>query len=390
MGIRHRLKKVIALKQLVLVIVTAVLIGTMGCSSYVAPPITTTSVTTATIEDIVAKVSPAVVRIVAQAAMGSGMIVDSDGYILTASHVVEGVATVTVGLNSREQVSGTVIGRDDATDLAIVRIDRKALPTVTLGDSSKLKPGQEVVAVGYPLDLAGSVTVTKGIISAMRESDLIQTDVAVNPGNSGGPLVNLLGEVVGVNIAGIRVSKGMPIQGMNFALATNAARNIIPRLKVPPQVPTAIATVTTPVTTTTTVTRPVTTTATSTIVATSTTTRTVTSTVTATTTQRVTTTVIPTPPPTPTIAPIPGTIFAFSGTRSMTTPPFKISSSPWRLRYMSNVAGGIGILVMPDGKPVVSQSVEAGTVYETYVYNQTGSLYFNVSSNDNWTLQVVQ
>ena len=190
-------------------------------------------------EDIVDEVSQAVVRIIAREAMGSGMIIDKNGYILTNNHVVEGVASVTVEFGSGQKLSGRVTGRDETNDLAVIKIDSSKLSTVTLGDSAGLRSGQEVIAIGYPLDLAGGVTVTKGIISAIRELGLIQTDVALNQGNSGGPLVNLKGEVIGVNFAGIKQYHEMLVEGMSFAVAINTAKEVIPDLKAgkPPFAP---------------------------------------------------------------------------------------------------------------------------------------------------------
>ena len=213
------------MKRFLLLIITIVLTFAAGCSGR------TTPITTPTIEDVVASISPAVVRIIAQKTMGSGMIIDKEGYVLTNSHVVKDVASVKVELSSGAQMIGNIAGRDEINDLAIIKIDRGSLTTVTLGNSSELRSGQEVIAIGYPLDLSGSVTVTKGIVSAIREQDLIQTDVAINPGNSGGPLINLRGEVIGVNFAGINVYRGITVQGMNFAVAINTAKAVISDLK---------------------------------------------------------------------------------------------------------------------------------------------------------------
>jgi S1-C subfamily serine protease len=239
------------------------LVGTVGCSnpSVISPqsqptspvtsaptptpttqPIVTatvtltlppTSVSIPSIASIVANTSPAVVRVTTKSGMGSGMIIDKAGYVLTNSHVIEGNDTVTVILSNGQELNASILGRDEITDLAILKVSRENLPVVTLGDSDKLGQGEEVIAIGYPLDLVGSATISRGIVSAFRNDtgvDYIQTDSAINPGNSGGPLLNLKGEVVGVNVMTIRLAAGLPIQGMNFAIAINSVKPIIPKL----------------------------------------------------------------------------------------------------------------------------------------------------------------
>src|SRR6185295_12981095 len=135
---------------------------------------------------------------------GSGFIVSSDGYILTNAHVVADADEVTVRMTDRREYPAKVIGVDKRTDVAVIKIEGKQLPVVKIGDASKLRPGEWVLAIGSPFTFENSVTA--GIVSATGRSmpgeDLvpfIQTDVAVNPGNSGGPLFNLNGEVVGIN-----------------------------------------------------------------------------------------------------------------------------------------------------------------------------------------------
>ena len=146
-------------------------------------------------------------------ASGSGFIVTPDGYILTNNHVVDGADRLMVGLPDRRQFKARVVGRDPQTDVAVLKIDGTNLPTIPLGDDTKARVGEWVLAIGNPLQL--DFTVTAGIISAKDRSnelrdlnsdkyaiqDFIQTDAAINPGNSGGPLVNTSGEVVGINSA---------------------------------------------------------------------------------------------------------------------------------------------------------------------------------------------
>lgn len=161
---------------------------------------------------------------------GSGFIVGSDGRILTNAHVVEGATRVRVTLRDGRQFDGEVLGTDPVTDVAVVKIPAQNLPTVSLGNSDLLRPGEMAIAIGNPLGLEN--TVTMGIISATGRSSgsigapdkrvsFIQTDAAINPGNSGGPLLNQNGEVIGMNTAIIQGA-----QGLGFAIPINRVGNI--------------------------------------------------------------------------------------------------------------------------------------------------------------------
>jgi serine protease Do len=160
---------------------------------------------------------------------GSGFIVSADGYILTNTHVVGNADEVTVRLTDRREFPAKVVGADERTDVAVIKINATNLPTVKLGDPSKIKPGQWVLAIGSPFGFENSATA--GIISATSRSlpsdnyvPFIQTDVAVNPGNSGGPLFNLAGEVVGINSQIFSRTGGY--MGVSFAIPIDVARNV--------------------------------------------------------------------------------------------------------------------------------------------------------------------
>jgi len=165
--------------------------------------------------------------------LGSGFIVDKEGYILTNNHVIEGAEDIKIKLYNGRTFDAKVVGRDPKSDIALLKINPKGetLPVAKLGDSDKLKVGDWVIAIGNPFGLEH--TVTAGIVSAKGRvigmgpyDDFIQTDASINPGNSGGPLFNLQGEVVGINTA--IVAGG---QGIGFAIPINMAKNLLPQLK---------------------------------------------------------------------------------------------------------------------------------------------------------------
>ena len=164
--------------------------------------------------------------------VGSGFIISADGHVLTNAHVVEGADEVFVTLTDKREFKAKVIGSDRRTDVALVKIDGNNLPRLTMGDSSKLRVGEWVIAIGSPFGLEN--TVTAGIVSANSRDTgdylpLIQTDVAVNPGNSGGPLINMRGEVVGINSQIYSRSGGY--MGISFAVPIDEAIRVSEQLK---------------------------------------------------------------------------------------------------------------------------------------------------------------
>ncbi|MFH1141033.1 MAG: trypsin-like peptidase domain-containing protein, partial [Chloroflexota bacterium] len=194
------------------------------------------------IAELVQRVEPAVVSIqvksreagffsqVETTASGSGVIFREDGYILTNNHVVGGATSIKVFLFDGMELDARIVGTDKNTDLAVIKVDEKGLPSMPLGDASKLRVGDWVVAIGNALGLPGAPTVTVGVVSALGRTlqtdpdvtlyDLIQTDAAINSGNSGGPLINLSGEVVGINTLVLRSDNA---QGIGFAVSTGTA-----------------------------------------------------------------------------------------------------------------------------------------------------------------------
>ena len=164
--------------------------------------------------------------------VGSGFIISSDGYVMTNAHVVDGADEVYVTLTDKREFKARIIGSDQRTDVALVKIDSNNLPRLTLGDSNKIKVGEWVIAIGSPFGLENSVSA--GIISAKARDTgdylpLIQTDVAVNPGNSGGPLINMRGEVIGINSQIYSRSGGY--MGISFAVPIDEAIRVSDQLK---------------------------------------------------------------------------------------------------------------------------------------------------------------
>ncbi len=217
------------------------------------------------IRQVAEKVKPAVVQVTSEQAnplsqfgsssqqvpvgVGSGIIYDNQGHILTNAHVVDGAQSLLVSLPDGRSFNAKLIGSDTQTDLAVIQISGSNLPVAQLGDSSQLQVGDWVVAIGNALALPGGPTVTAGVVSALGRTiqepsnsqgsaagpflfDLIQTDAAINPGNSGGPLVNLNGQVVGINTlaAGTAGASGVQAEGIGFAISISTAKPIADQL----------------------------------------------------------------------------------------------------------------------------------------------------------------
>jgi S1-C subfamily serine protease len=181
------------------------------------------------------QVSPAVVSVTQPGGSGSGVIIRPDGVIITNAHVVGNRQQVEIGLANGQVLTGRVLGRDPGVDIAIVDVEGRNLPTAPLGNSDELNVGQTAIAIGNPLALER--TVTRGIVSALRRSpggvgldELIQTDAAVNPGNSGGPLLDSRGRVIGINTLVLRGGADVAAVGLNFAVPINLASDLANQL----------------------------------------------------------------------------------------------------------------------------------------------------------------
>jgi serine protease Do len=237
------------------ILVAALMLPGQSAAAQAAPDLSVA------VRQVAATVRPAVVQITSQslqldqfnqpfsvpAGVGSGVIYDAQGHILTNNHVVEAASTLVVALADGRSFSGSLIGTDPQTDLAVVQISGDNLPLAELGNSDALQVGDWVVAIGNALALPGGPTVTQGVVSALNRSvqepgtsaqasgpllvGLVQTDAPINPGNSGGPLVNLNSEVIGINtlVAG-QAQPGVPAEGIGFAISMNTAKPIADEL----------------------------------------------------------------------------------------------------------------------------------------------------------------
>jgi serine protease Do len=182
-------------------------------------------------------VGPAVVSVRTNQGLGSGVIYDSSGLILTNAHVVDGAQSITIGMVDGRHFTGKVVGSDNGFDVAVIDIDGSSLPTAPLGNASALQVGQDVVAIGNPFGF--DHTLTTGVISALNRpvsegqgsynQPMVQTDAAINPGNSGGPLLDLNGQVIGITTL-VAAPQGFPAQGLGFAVPVDTAKRVADQL----------------------------------------------------------------------------------------------------------------------------------------------------------------
>jgi serine protease Do len=251
------------MKRMRTIVVAGVLVFLTACGSVATQAVNTStdggtnttlaassSTTADPVVNVVSAAMPSVVTVTSQVqtftpfgpqdgkAIGTGFVVRSDGYVLTNHHVIEGASSVSVTLPSGSDRSARVVADDAEHDLAVLQVDATGLPALTLGTSKDLAMGESVVAIGYALDLSGGPTVTSGIISSLDRSidvqssngapktyhGLLQTDAALNHGNSGGPLLTLDGHVVGVNVAG-----GDGAENIGFAIPIDVAAPLLAR-----------------------------------------------------------------------------------------------------------------------------------------------------------------
>ena len=184
------------------------------------------------LEALVQKTSPAVVGVLRGQGQATGVVLAQDGYVLTNAHVVEGARRMNARMHDGDEHRAHVVGADERTDLAVLKIDTTHLPTLPLADSREVNVGQLVVAIGNPYRFERSVSL--GVVSALERTlpsrqgaleGLIQTDAAINPGNSGGALVNLRGELVGINTA--IASKSGGYAGIGFAIPSNIVKSVV-------------------------------------------------------------------------------------------------------------------------------------------------------------------
>ncbi len=197
------------------------------------------------VQEVLAKIEPATVAVSvdgginAGGSAGTGFVISSDGVTITNNHVVEGVKkSIEVTLNDGRTLSATLLGRDPLEDLAVLKVEGSGLPTAKLGSSGKVQVGDDVIAIGNALALEGGLSVTRGIVSGLDRTidtelnfqlqGIIQTDAAINRGNSGGPLVNSRGEVIGINTA---IANPSYAQNVGFAIAIDRAKPIIEDLR---------------------------------------------------------------------------------------------------------------------------------------------------------------
>jgi S1-C subfamily serine protease len=240
-----RVVAALATGALALVVITAGATQALTASPANAAPAvaqvaTTSAAVTAppgTIGAVAQSVGPAVVSVRTDQGLGSGVVYDASGLILTNAHVVQGAQSITIGMVDGRHFPGTVVGSDVGFDVAVIKIDGQNLPTAPLGDSASLQVGDSVVAIGNPFGF--DHTLTTGVVSALNRpvsegqgsynQPMIQTDAAINPGNSGGPLLDISGHVMGITTL-VAAPQGIPAQGLGFAVPSDTAKRIADQL----------------------------------------------------------------------------------------------------------------------------------------------------------------
>jgi S1-C subfamily serine protease len=227
-----------------LAVLAVAALGLVSQNAAAPAPVAAQAVTTValaapagSVAAVAQSVGPAVVSVRTNQGLGSGVVYDASGLILTNAHVVEGAQSITIGLVDGRHFSGTVVGSDTGFDVAVIKVDGSNLPVAPLGANSSLQVGQDVVAIGNPFGF--DHTLTTGVVSALNRpvsegqgsynQPMIQTDAAINPGNSGGPLLDLNGQVIGITTL-VAAPQGIPAQGLGFAVPVDTARRIADQL----------------------------------------------------------------------------------------------------------------------------------------------------------------
>ncbi len=246
-GLRSRFVAAQAAAALAIVVVTAAVTQGLTPASATAQatpssPVVATTVNSASapagsVAAVAQQVGPAVVSVRTDQGLGSGVIYDPSGLILTNAHVVSGAQSITIGMVDGRHFAGKVVGADTGFDVAVIKIDGSNLPTAPLGASGNLQVGDSVVAIGNPFGF--DHTVTTGVVSALNRpvsegqgsysQPMVQTDAAINPGNSGGPLLDINGQVIGITTL-VAAPQGIPAQGLGFAVPADTAKRIADQL----------------------------------------------------------------------------------------------------------------------------------------------------------------
>ncbi len=244
-GLSRRATTALAAAALALIMVGVVIGQSLPMPRAAAQPVgpqvtaatNTATAATGTVAAVAQMVGPAVVSVRTDQGLGSGVIYDASGLILTNAHVVDQAQSITIGLVDGRHFSGKVVGADTGFDVAVIKIDGANLPAATLGSTANLQVGDPVVAIGNPFGF--DHTLTTGVVSALNRpvsegqgsynQPMVQTDAAINPGNSGGPLLDINGQVIAITTL-VAAPQGIPAQGLGFAVPVDTARRIADQL----------------------------------------------------------------------------------------------------------------------------------------------------------------